>query len=41
MFPYHEYRPTLALRASSFALATALIVIVALPLLAVAVRIVA
>ncbi len=40
MFPHHDY-PTLAYRASSFALSIALVVMVALPLLVVAARIVA
>lgn len=40
-FPYLENRPTLALRASSFAASALLILIVALPILAVGARIVA
>ena len=41
MFPYHEYRPTFALRVSGFAAAALLVLIVALPILSVAARVVA
>lgn len=41
MFPYNEYRPTLALKASSFAASALLVLIVALPIVSVAARIVA
>lgn len=41
MFPYHEFRPTLALRASTFAASALLVLMVALPILSVAARVVA
>ncbi|MDX2276142.1 MAG: hypothetical protein NW206_11895 [Hyphomonadaceae bacterium] len=41
MFPHNEYRPTFALRVSSFAASALLVLILALPILSVAARVVA